>query len=60
LELEKFKLFVTVKSQQYDNPEKPAMVGTIQAGEDGRIYNLVLWHKVYKNGKFYRGKISLP
>jgi hypothetical protein len=36
------------------------MVGTIQAGEEGKIYNLVLWHRDYKNGKFYRGKISLP
>ena len=60
LDTEKFKLFVRVKSQQYDNPEKPAMVGTIQAGEDGKIYNLVLWHRDYKNGKYYRGKISLP
>ena len=59
LDTEKFKLFVTVKSQQYDNPKLPALIGTISL-EGGKMYNLTLWQREYKNGKYYNGKISLP
>jgi hypothetical protein len=56
---EKLKLTIMVQSQQYDNPKLPALIGTISL-EGGKMYNLTLWQREYKNGKYYNGKISLP
>lgn len=47
---------IEVKSQQYDDPVKPAIVGTIKI--DGVWMKLAMWQKNYAKGDYYSGKIG--
>ena len=55
---EKLGISIEIKSQQYDDPVKPAIVGTIKI--DGVWMKLAMWQKNYAKGDYYSGKIGAP
>ena len=53
---DKIQVNIEIKSQQYDDPVRPAIVGTIKIKESWM--KLAMWQKNYDKGLYYSGKIG--
>ena len=55
---DKIQVNIEIKSQQYDDPVRPAIVGTIKIKQTWM--KLAMWQKNYAKGDYYSGKIGGP